>query len=315
MNTIYNYERFYGYSYLYVVRRSVKMVYIRVKKIKNNSYAYLVKNVWTEKKPKQITVKYLGNIFKLTIDDIPEEYRKTENVISFFGKFSEKGRDKESEKIYQDRLFEALINYDINEVLNIYSSATKSRDLADFYEFILIPVLQKIGDMWEKGILDVATEHACSNAASNLISILNNKFHTLDTEKKKPIKVILCTPEGEIHKIGCEILESLLLEKKYHVYNISPSAPNESIVEYVIETRPNLIIICLTLSEHKNTTIRLINELNKKYPTNIVIAGAGVIALKEDKTIENQNKQNKISILHNESISNFIRHINEYINV
>lgn len=315
MNTIYDYERFYGYSYLYFVLRSVKMVYIRVKKIKNNSYAYLVKNVWTEKKPKQITVKYLGNIFKLTIDDIPEEYRKTENVISFFGKFSEKGRDKESEKIYQDRLFEALINYDINEVLNIYSGATKTRDLADFYEFILIPVLQKIGDMWEKGILDVATEHACSNAASNLISILNNKFHTLDTEKKKPIKVILCTPEGEIHKIGCEILESLLLEKKYHVYNISPSAPNESIVEYVIETRPNLIIICLTLSEHKNTTIRLINELNKKYPTNIVIAGAGVIALKEDKTIENQNKQNKISILHNESISNFIRHINEYINV
>ena len=77
------------------------MVYIRVKKLKNNSYAYLVKNVWIEKKPKQITVKYLGSISKLAIDDIPEEYRKTENVISFFGKFSHKGRDKESEKIFQ----------------------------------------------------------------------------------------------------------------------------------------------------------------------------------------------------------------------
>jgi hypothetical protein len=95
------------------------------------------------KKPKQITVKYLGNISKLAIDDIPEEYRKTENVISFFGKFSDKGRDKESDRVFQDRLFEALINYDINEVLNIYSSSTKNIDLTDFYEFILIPVLAK----------------------------------------------------------------------------------------------------------------------------------------------------------------------------
>ena len=50
----------------------------------------------------------------------------------------------------------------------------------------------------------------------------------------------------------------------------------------------------MTLSEHKNTAIRLINEINKKYPTNIVVAGAGVIALKGDKAYRKskQREQN-----------------------
>ena len=41
-------------------------MFIRIKKIKNGKYAYFVKNKWTDKGPRQKSVKYLGKLFELT---------------------------------------------------------------------------------------------------------------------------------------------------------------------------------------------------------------------------------------------------------
>jgi len=48
------------------------MAFIRVKKIKNKDYAYLVKNTWTRKGTRQKAVKYLGKVIKLKKKDKKE---------------------------------------------------------------------------------------------------------------------------------------------------------------------------------------------------------------------------------------------------
>jgi hypothetical protein len=60
------------------------LVFIRDKKIKGNSYAYLVRNIWNYKngKVRQEIVKYLGRSSKVTLEDIPIEYQKDPNIIS-----------------------------------------------------------------------------------------------------------------------------------------------------------------------------------------------------------------------------------------
>ena len=69
-----------------------------------------------------------------------------------------------------------LKRYEINELIKIYHDYTKSVYTSlDFYEKILIPVLYKIGDQWENGEIDVATEHVCSNATITLIDLINQK--------------------------------------------------------------------------------------------------------------------------------------------
>ena len=64
------------------------MVYIRNKRVKGINYAYLVESTWDKKKQisKQKTVKYLGKSKKLTLEDIPEEYKSNQNVIKFLSK-------------------------------------------------------------------------------------------------------------------------------------------------------------------------------------------------------------------------------------
>ena len=212
------------------------MVYIRVKKVKNIDYAYLVESRWNKEKQtsQQITRQYLGPLSQINLNKIPEEYRKQSTIIKFLGSHNLNfEKSMELKESLQDVLLKQLKNYELHELINIYNVYTKTvYSLLDFYEKLLIPVLYKIGDQWAKGKIDVATEHICSNATVTLIDLINqkniNKKISKSTSSTNRL-MILCTLEGELHSIGCKIIESLLLEKGYEVYNITSSLPTNSI--------------------------------------------------------------------------------------
>jgi hypothetical protein len=68
------------------------LVFIRDKKVKGHSYAYLVRNVWDNKngRVRQDIVKYLGRSSKVALEDIPKRVSKGLKrsylyCLSFFG--------------------------------------------------------------------------------------------------------------------------------------------------------------------------------------------------------------------------------------
>jgi methanogenic corrinoid protein MtbC1 len=173
---------------------------------------------------------------------------------------------------------EKLKSYEINDLIKIYHDYTKSVYTAlDFYEKILIPVLYKIGDQWENGEIDVATEHVCSNAVNTLIDLINqNNTKKISKSYRDTKSIVLCTPEGELHSIGCKIIESLLLEKGYEVYNITSPLPTNSIESYLGNTNPGLVLISVTLEENINSTIRLLQEIRKSLQISVIVGGNAI---------------------------------------
>ena len=60
------------------------MAFVRIKKIKNKEYAYLVENRWTNKGARQKSIGYLGKVIRLNKRKNPlsfDEYIKKENII------------------------------------------------------------------------------------------------------------------------------------------------------------------------------------------------------------------------------------------
>ena len=184
----------------------------------------------------------------------------------------------------------------MNDLINLYNDYTKSAfSLFDFYDKLLIPVLHKIGDQWANGEIDIATEHVCSNAVTKLIDLLNQKnikkFSKNYRNDNAP--VIVCTPEGELHSIGCKIIESLLLEKGYDVYNITSPLPTNSIQSYLNNTNSVLLMISVTLQENLNSTIRFIQQVRKS--SNIpIIVGGNAIKFASKTQIEMLEKYDKV---------------------
>src|SRR5918993_683305 len=257
------------------------MVYIRIKQVKNIGYAYLVESKWNKEKhtSRQIIKQYLGPVSQININKIPKEYRSTSSIIKFLAKrnldFSKSTKLNES---LQENLMEKLKRYEINELIKIYHDYTKSVYTSlDFYEKILIPVLYKIGDQWENGEIDVATEHVCSNAVNTLIDLINqNNTKKISKSYRDTKSIVLCTPEGELHSIGCKIIESLLLEKGYEVYNITSALPTNSIESYLDNIDPSIVIISVTLKENINSAIRFIQEIRQSFNIPIIIGGNAI---------------------------------------
>jgi methanogenic corrinoid protein MtbC1 len=254
------------------------MVYIRVKKVKNINYAYLVESRWNKEKQtsQQITRQYLGPLSQINLNKIPEEYRKQSTIIKFLGSHNLNfEKSMELNESLQTKLLEKLKIYEINDLVKIYNEYTKSvYSLLDFYEKLLIPVLYKIGDQWAQGEIDVATEHVCSNAVNSLIDLINQKNSNKISKSSSTTRpIILCTPEGELHSIGCKIIESLLLEKGYQVYNITSPLPTNSIESYLDNTNPHLVLVSVTLEENINSAIRLVQEIRKSLNISIIVGG------------------------------------------
>jgi methanogenic corrinoid protein MtbC1 len=257
------------------------MVYIRIKQVKNIGYAYLVESKWNKEKhtSQQIIKQYLGPVSHININKIPKEYRSESSIIKFLSKHNlDLSKSMKLNESLQANLMEKLKRYEINDLIKIYHDYTKSVYTAlDFYEKILIPVLYKIGDQWENGEIDVATEHVCSNAVNTLIDLINqNNTKKISKSYRDTKSIVLCTPEGELHSIGCKIIESLLLEKGYEVYNITSPLPTNSIESYLDNTNPSIVLISVTLEENINSTIRLLQEIRKSLQISVIVGGNAI---------------------------------------
>jgi MerR family transcriptional regulator, light-induced transcriptional regulator len=259
------------------------MVYIRNKKVKGIDYAYLVQSVWDAKRntSRQQTIKYLGKASQITIEDIPEEYRNDTKILAFISAFSSYQEERKilTSRI-QEEMFALLTDCNVNGLVNLYEKYSRLFGLTEFYDKLLKPVMYRIGDLWEQGKLDVATEHASTNTAISLIKAINERITTRTRvlETLSQYKAVICTPNGELHGLACNIIESLLLSKGFKVYNISTSVPTEYIIEYIRDLEPDIIFVSITLAENIKPAERLIQQIHLKYNNKlpVVIGGSAL---------------------------------------
>ena len=260
------------------------MVYLRKKKVKGVDYLYLVKSVWDKerKTSKQITIKYLGESRRVTRDDIPVEFRDDPKINSFLLENTPKDRKNREEilKKLQVQLFSSMTEGDLKESIRIYESFVNKSSIEEFYEKILNPTMEKIGSMWADGRLSIATEHISSNTAQSLIKIIseNHKRSTLDRGK-----VIITTPVGEEHCLSCNMIESFLLSKGFTTFNLSPSTPANSLVEFIKSIHPTAILISITLDDNIKAGQRLTKKIYDQYKRLPVYVGGQALNGKKSK--------------------------------
>ena len=254
------------------------MVYIRNKKVKGTDYAYLVQSVWDPKRSisRQHTIKYLGKASEVTIEDIPEEYRDDTKILAFVSAFSSHQEErKELISRIQEEVFILLNDCNVKGLVDIYGKYSRLLGLTDFYDKLLKPVMYRIGDLWQKGQLDVATEHASTNTALGLVKIINERITARTKEPSSRYKAVICTPDGELHGLACNMIESLLLSRGFKIYNISTSIPSDYIIDYIRDLQPDIVLVSITLVENIKSAERLVHQIHAKYNNKLPVVVGG----------------------------------------
>lgn len=277
------------------------MVYLRTKTVKGERYLYLVKSVWDPKKntSRQETIKYLGKSSQVTKQDIPLEYRNDPKVVAFLASDDAMDLDKRGEMLakLQDQLFKMFMKGDLEGALVLYSDYRLTSGTTNFFERILTPVMYKIGELWAKNKISIADEHVCSNIANSLVRIIFSKNEKAPTKKK----VLICTPEGEHHNLGPSILESHLSCSGFRVFNLAPSEPHESIVRFIESSKPDAILVSITLTDNIKPGQRLIRKIKEKFDIPIFVGG---------QAVKDQNVSLDAQIIRESSLKNLPKLIN-----
>ncbi|MCV0372092.1 MAG: cobalamin-dependent protein [Nitrosarchaeum sp.] len=252
------------------------MVYIRAKKVKSDQYLYLVKSTWDSKKntSKQEIVKYLGKASDVLKEDIPPEYRNDPKVLSTLAKFNPTDIKKREEVITKTKqqLYKKLTEGDIHASMLVYEDYVKMFRITDFFDKILRPVMYKIGDDWKTGKISIATEHVASNSAQTLVKIIMDQVTRIVNKKK----ILICVPLGEEHHLGCDVLETYLSIKGFKVYNIGTAIPTESVINFINNNRPDVVLISITLEDNIVAGQRLVKKIKEQFDIPILVGGFAV---------------------------------------
>jgi len=259
------------------------MVYIRTKKIKSDNYLYLVKSVWDSKRntSKQEIVKYLGKASEVIKDDLPIDFRNDPKILSVLALHNPNDIVKREESTKKSRhlLYKKLTEGDIHSSVKIYEDYIMIFNSADFFDKILRPVMYEIGEDWSNNKINIATEHVASNVAQTLIRIIMDTV-TKNANKKK---ILICVPVGEEHHLGCDVLETYLSIKGFKVYNMGTSIPTESLLNFIENNKPDIILVSITLEDNISAGQRLVKKIKNHYNIPILVGGFAIQSKKVPK--------------------------------
>lgn len=162
-----------------------------------------------------------------------------------------------------------------------------TKQLLDFKDYdaltlvneILIPALDKTGDMFEKGKIFLPQLILSASAAQSCFEVIKDK---MILENKAPVskgKVVLATVKGDIHDIGKNIVKVLLENYGYTVIDLGKDVEYEAVLEATIKHKAKLVglsaLMTTTLVSMKET-IKLLRQNN--VDCKIVVGGAVLTA-------------------------------------
>lgn len=138
----------------------------------------------------------------------------------------------------------------------------------------IIPALDKVGSLYEKGTLFLPQLMASAEAVKLAFDVLND---TLPAGASDNGTVVLATVRGDIHDIGKNIVKMLLENYGYRVLDLGKDVSEERLVQAVRESGAKLVglsALMTTTAQNMESSIRALRDA--KLNCTIMIGGAVV---------------------------------------
>lgn len=144
---------------------------------------------------------------------------------------------------------------------------------------ILIPALDKTGDLFEKGKIFLPQLILSAGVAQSCFEVIKDKMIESNNSPISKGKIVLCTVKGDIHDIGKNIVKVLLENYGYTVIDLGKDVDYQVVVDAAIKHQAKLVglsaLMTTTLVSMKET-IRLLRKNN--VDCKVVVGGAVLTA-------------------------------------
>ncbi len=147
-------------------------------------------------------------------------------------------------------------------------------ELAALYARVVAPAMYRIGELWARGVITVADEHAATAVAHGVLAAVSLSMYDFPPLGRT---VLLAAPEGERHTLGLRMAADVFEQQRYHVIYLGADVPAESLVQSVAGHRPALTGLSLTIERPDRQITDLLQAIRRAHSdTHILIGGQGV---------------------------------------
>jgi methanogenic corrinoid protein MtbC1 len=151
---------------------------------------------------------------------------------------------------------------------------------ADVLLGLYIPLLRRVGELWEAGKLEVATEHFIEKQVTA-------RMHTILRDLPVgvgPTAVLACLPE-ERHEGGLLAAAILLAQQGFNVTYYGGDLPVAELLSVLVENAPRLLVLSAVIppSEESVRQLQLAFDAPELKDTTVVVGGQSAGAVKGDR--------------------------------
>jgi methanogenic corrinoid protein MtbC1 len=161
----------------------------------------------------------------------------------------------------------------------VLSEAAVEMTRPSFLQLVVMPLFERIGDLWRTGKMKIINEHMASLVVR---SILWDMLRSVNVSNAAP-RIVVATPVGHWHEFGALASALAASESGWRVAYFGPNLPSEEMAYAVkrLDAKALALSLCHLLNDS-----RLLSELNKLrrlvgHEVPIFIGGPGAGAVRK----------------------------------
>ncbi|MFW9875977.1 MAG: B12-binding domain-containing protein [Candidatus Thorarchaeota archaeon] len=147
----------------------------------------------------------------------------------------------------------------------------------------IIQGAEEVGMKYEEGQYFLADLLLAADAMIDCMDVIKPKL--IEGKRKSLGKIVIGTPQGDIHDIGKSLVIALLKGQGFDVIDLGVDVPPEKFVEVAIKENPDIIGISGLLTMTISKMIETVTMLKRKGIKAKIVVGGGILSEESCKQI------------------------------
>jgi len=165
----------------------------------------------------------------------------------------------------------------------IHKAIDANIDPKQILDEAIIGGAEEVGRKYEEDEYFLADMLLAADAINDCMDVVKTKL--VKENYKSPGKVLIGTPEGDLHDIGKSLVVALLQGQGFDVIDLGVDVPPEKFVEVAINENPDIIGISGLLTLTISKMIETVTMLKRKGIRAKIVVGGGILSEESCKYI------------------------------
>jgi DNA-binding transcriptional MerR regulator len=159
-----------------------------------------------------------------------------------------------------EAFYEKLITMDLCEADRMLSYLEDQLTKAQILDQVFTPVLNRIGEDWQSGLISVAREHFCSTYIRQQMaaSLVARRNSGQDPETNR---VVCTTLPGEKHEGGLLVLSNHFQIQRWNVFHLGTETPMPALKDFCSRVNPDIVCLSFTSAGVLEENLAALSEL------------------------------------------------------